>query len=100
MVGTHMAPTTFNFDLTTNFLFIYRTLSMRQKTKNERNQESNDKKMFFSGSPIQLLLFTGAATQYVFMNQRVPWEQARATCANYGTRVNFINPTTTHGLIN
>jgi hypothetical protein len=34
------------------------------------------------------LLFTGAATQYVFMNQRVPWEQARATCANYG-KVNY-----------
>jgi hypothetical protein len=30
------------------------------------------------------LLFIGAATQYVFMDQHVPWEQARATCANYG----------------
>ncbi len=27
-------PTTFNFGLALNFLFIYRTLSMRQKTKN------------------------------------------------------------------
>jgi hypothetical protein len=38
---------TFNFGLTKFFLFIYRTLSMRQKTKNDRNQGSNAKKNFF-----------------------------------------------------
>jgi hypothetical protein len=35
---------TFNFGLTKIF---YRTLSMRQKTKNDRNQGSNAKKIFF-----------------------------------------------------
>jgi hypothetical protein len=38
---------TFNFGLTKNFFWIYRTLSMRQKTKNDRDQGSNAKKIFF-----------------------------------------------------
>jgi hypothetical protein len=38
---------TFNFGLTKIFFLIYRTLSMRQKTKNDRNQGSNAKKTFF-----------------------------------------------------
>jgi hypothetical protein len=38
---------TFNFGLTKFFFWIYRTLSMRQKTKNNRNQGSNAKKKFF-----------------------------------------------------
>ena len=38
---------TFNFGLTKNFFFIYRTLSMRQKTKNYRIRGSNDQKFFF-----------------------------------------------------
>ncbi len=34
------------------FFFIYRTLSVRQKTKNVGNQGSNDKKnLFFGKSP-------------------------------------------------
>ena len=37
---------TFNFGLD-NFFFIYRTLSMRQKTKNYQNQGSTDKKFDF-----------------------------------------------------
>ncbi len=42
-------PPTFNCGLTYNFFFIYRTLSMRQKTINLRNQGSIDKKIdFFS----------------------------------------------------
>ncbi len=42
-------PPTFSFGLTKNFFFIYRTLSMRQKTINLRNQGSFDKKIdFFS----------------------------------------------------
>jgi hypothetical protein len=38
---------TFNFGLTKNFFFIYRTLSMRQKTKNYRIRGSNAQKNFF-----------------------------------------------------
>jgi hypothetical protein len=38
---------TFNFGLTKFFLFIYRTLSMRQKTKNYRIKGSNAKKKFY-----------------------------------------------------
>jgi hypothetical protein len=44
-------PPTFNFGLASNFFFVYRTLSMRQKTKNHQNQGSIDKKFdFFSQS--------------------------------------------------
>jgi hypothetical protein len=39
--------TTFNFGLTKIFYFIYRTLSMRQKTKNYRIKGSNAGKKFF-----------------------------------------------------
>ncbi len=35
---------TFNFGLTKNFFFIYRTLSMRQKSKNYRIKGSNAQK--------------------------------------------------------
>ena len=38
---------TFNFGLTKIFFFIYRTLSMRQKTKNYRIRGSNAQKIFF-----------------------------------------------------
>ncbi len=38
---------TFNFGLTKIFFLIYRTLSMRQKTKNDQNQGSNAKKILF-----------------------------------------------------
>jgi hypothetical protein len=37
---------TLNFGLTKIFFLIYRTLSMRQKTKNNQNQGSNAKKNF------------------------------------------------------
>jgi hypothetical protein len=40
-------PPTFNFDLISNFFLVYRTLSMRQKTKNHQNQGSIDKKFDF-----------------------------------------------------
>ncbi len=43
---------TFNFDLVSNFIFVYRTLSMRQKTKNYQNQDSTDKKINFFPNPI------------------------------------------------
>jgi hypothetical protein len=42
---------TFNFGLTKYFFLIYRTLSMRQKTKNDRNQGPNAKKKFFGLVP-------------------------------------------------
>jgi hypothetical protein len=49
---------TLNFSLSKNFFLIYRTLSMWQKTKNNRNQGSNAKKIFFFGfvpkSPTQM----------------------------------------------
>ena len=38
---------TFNFGLTKIFFFIYRTLSMRQKTKNYRIRGSNAQKFFY-----------------------------------------------------
>ncbi len=37
---------TFNFGLTKKFFFIYRTLSLRQKTKNYRIRGSNAQKIF------------------------------------------------------
>ena len=40
-------PPTFNFGHTSNFFFVYHTLSMRQKTKNHQNQGSIDKKFHF-----------------------------------------------------
>jgi hypothetical protein len=42
-------PLTFDFGLVYIFLFIYRTLSLRQKTKNIPNQGSNDKNNGFFG---------------------------------------------------
>jgi hypothetical protein len=48
-------PPTFNFGLASNFFFVYRTLSMRQKTKNHQNQGSVDKKFdFFPQSPTHI----------------------------------------------
>jgi hypothetical protein len=44
-------PPTFNFGLALNFFFVYRTLSMRQKTKNHPNQGSIDKNSIFFPSP-------------------------------------------------
>ena len=38
---------TFNFGLASNFLFVYCTLSMRQKTEKHGNQQSIDKKFRF-----------------------------------------------------
>ncbi len=40
-------PPTFNFGLASNCFFVYRTLSVRQKTKNHQNQGSIDKKFDF-----------------------------------------------------
>ena len=45
---------TFNFGLTTIFLFIYRTLSMRQKTKNYRIKGSYAKIFLFFPSHIPI----------------------------------------------
>jgi hypothetical protein len=42
---------TFNFGLTKNFFWNYRTLSMRQKTKIDQNQGSNVKKIFYGFVP-------------------------------------------------
>jgi hypothetical protein len=42
---------TFNFGVTKNFFLIYRTLSMRQKNKNDQNQGSNATKNFFGFVP-------------------------------------------------
>jgi hypothetical protein len=50
---------TFNFGLTKKFFFIYRTLSMRQKTQNDGNQGSNAKKNFF------LVLFLSPLPRWV-----------------------------------
>ncbi len=44
-------PPTFNFGLASNFFFVYRTLSMRQKTKNHQNQGSIYKNLIFSPVP-------------------------------------------------
>ncbi len=45
-------PPTFNFGLASNFLFVFRILSMRQKYKKHQNQGSIDKKFdFFSPVP-------------------------------------------------
>ncbi len=48
-------PPTLNFGLSSNFFFVYRILSMRQKTKNHQNQGSIDKKFdFFPQSPTHI----------------------------------------------
>jgi hypothetical protein len=58
---------TFNFGLTKIFFFIYRTLSMRQKTKNDRNQGSNAKKNFFGFVPkIRLVQKTRAKNSHAW----------------------------------
>jgi hypothetical protein len=43
-MGSKATITNFHYGLASNFLFVYRTLSMRQKTKKHRNQRSIDKK--------------------------------------------------------
>jgi hypothetical protein len=51
-MGSKATTTNFNFGLASNFFFVYRTLSMRQKTKNHQNQGSIDQKFdFFSPVP-------------------------------------------------
>ncbi len=55
---------TLNFGLTEIFFLIYRTLSMRQKTKNNRNQGSNAKKIFF------LVLFPSPLPRWVRLVQK------------------------------
>jgi hypothetical protein len=45
------SPTTFNFGLASTFFFVFRTLSMRQKTKNHQNQGSIEKKIDFFPVP-------------------------------------------------
>jgi hypothetical protein len=48
-------PPTFNFGLASKIFFVYRILSMRQKTKNHQNQGSIDKKFdFFHQSPTHI----------------------------------------------
>jgi hypothetical protein len=69
---------TFNFGLTKNFFFIYRTLSMRQKTKNDRNQGSNAKKKFFVLFPsplprwVRLVQKTRAKNSHAWAPLKVP----------------------------
>jgi hypothetical protein len=63
---------TFNFGLTKIFLFIYRTLSMRQKTKNDRNQGSNAKKIFF------LVLFPSPLPRWVRLVQKTRAKNSHA----------------------
>jgi hypothetical protein len=60
-MGSKVTTIKFNFGLTKIFFGIYRTLSMRQKTKNDRNQGSNAKKFFFffvPKSPTQMGLLS------------------------------------------
>jgi hypothetical protein len=55
---------TFNFGLTKICFLIYRTLSMRQKTKNDGNQGSNAKKKIF------LVLFPSPLPRWVRLMQK------------------------------
>ncbi len=49
LMGSNATTTNFYFWPSFKFFFVYRTLSMRQKTKNHQNQGSIDKKIrFFS----------------------------------------------------
>jgi hypothetical protein len=59
---------TFNFGLTKIFFLIYRTLSMRQKTKNDRNA----KKMFF------LVLFPSPLPRWVRLVQKTRAKNSHA----------------------
>jgi len=63
---------TFNFGLTKIFFLIYRTLSMRQKTKNDRNQGSNAKKNFF------LVLFPSPLPRWVRLVQKTRAKNSHA----------------------
>jgi hypothetical protein len=63
---------TLNFGLTIIFFLIYRTLSMRQKTKNNQNQGSNAKKNFF------LVLFPSPLPRWVRLMQKTRAKNSHA----------------------
>jgi hypothetical protein len=63
---------TFNFGLTKNFFLICRTLSMRQKTKNDRNQGSNAKQIFL------LVLFPSPLPRWVRLVQKTRAKNSHA----------------------
>ncbi len=63
---------TFNFGLTKFFFLIYRLLSMRQKTKNDRNQGSNAKQIFF------LVLFPSPLLRWVRLVQKTRAKNSHA----------------------
>jgi hypothetical protein len=63
---------TLNFGLTKIFFLIYRTLSMRQKTKNNPNQGSNAKKNFF------LVLFPSPLPRWVRLVQKTRAKNSHA----------------------
>jgi hypothetical protein len=63
---------TFNFGQTKIFFLIYRTLSMRQKTKNYRNQGSNAKKNFV------FVLFPSPLPRWVRLVQKTPPKNSHA----------------------
>jgi hypothetical protein len=50
-MGSKATTTNFSFGLASNFIFVYRTLSMRQKNENHQNQGPIDKKKYFFPSP-------------------------------------------------
>jgi hypothetical protein len=50
-MGSKATTTNFSFGLASNFTFVYRSLSMRQKTENHQNQGPIDKKLIFSPVP-------------------------------------------------
>jgi hypothetical protein len=63
---------TFNFGLTKIYFLIYRTLSMQQKTKNNRNQGSNAKKNFLG------VLFLSPLPKWVRLVQKMRAKNSHA----------------------
>jgi hypothetical protein len=63
---------TLNFGLTKILFLIYRTLSMRQKTKNNQNHGSNAKKIFF------LVLFLSPLPRWVRLVQKTRAKNSHA----------------------
>ncbi len=72
-------PPTFNFGQASKFFFVCRIFSMRQKTKNQQNQGSIDKKFdFFHQSPthiprwVHLVQKTRAKNSHAWAPLKVP----------------------------
>jgi hypothetical protein len=69
--------------LASNFIFVYRTLSLRQKTKNYQNQEPTDKKIKFFPQ------FLSHLPRWVHLVQKTRAKNSHAWAPLNNTEVDF-----------